>query len=161
MAARNIYARRARDRVFRAEMDKARAIASDRLEGALHERATAALCGDGADDLWAEETLGGLPEMSVDQALMLLRFHMIRQALGDEWGRYATRKRRGALSSAEYGIERQIWWEGEQERRRLDEVRRKRAARRAKAYEKTGNWFLPGEKVPDALVERRKRPSRK
>ncbi|MFN3726206.1 MAG: hypothetical protein ACK4SZ_07870 [Allosphingosinicella sp.] len=154
VAARNIYAGRARSKVFKAEMDKARAIASDRLEGALHERATAALCGDGADDLWAEEELGGLPEMTVDQALMLLRFHMLRDSLADEWGRYATRKRRGPLSSAEIGIERQIWWVREEERRRLDEVRRKRAGRRATAYEKTGNWFLPGEKVPDALRER-------
>ncbi|MDB5667984.1 MAG: hypothetical protein JWL74_934, partial [Alphaproteobacteria bacterium] len=157
VAARNVYARRARNALFKAEMDKALAIASDRLERAANERANAALAGDGADDLWSEEEFGELPVMTIDQVLMLLRAHMRREALGDEWGRLATRKRRGAMSSVEIGIERKIWRDGEKERRRVAEVRRVRAERRAREYEETGNWFLPGEEVPDALREKGKK----
>ncbi len=157
VATRNIYARRARNPVFKAEMDKALGVATDRLETALVARALASRCGDGADDLWHEEELGPLPAMTFEQTMMLLELHGRRQALGDEFGRYATRKRRGPLSSAEIQLERQIWWTGEQERRRLDSLRRERAAARADEYERSGNWFLPGEEVPEALRVRGKK----
>lgn len=155
VAPRNIYAKAGRCPLFKAEMDKARQIASDRLEQALNQRATEALCGNGADDLWLDEDFSALPAMTIDQCLMLLRQHMRRELLGDEWGRLATRKRRGPLSSQEIAIERRIWWEGEQARRRIEDMKRARAARRAEEYEATGNWFLPGEEVPDALREGR------
>ncbi len=157
VAVQTIYSRRRRSALFKAEMDKALTIASDRLERAANERANAALCGDGADDLWIEEEFGDLPIMTMDQVLMLLRSHWRRAALGEEWGRFASRKRRGAMSSAEIAIERTIWWDGEEERRRVDSMRRARADRRAREYEETGNWFLPGEEVPDALRERGKK----
>ncbi|WP_166040969.1 hypothetical protein [Sphingosinicella sp. YJ22] len=156
VAATNIYARRGRNPVFKAEMDKALEVATERLEAALMERALASQCSDGADDLWLEEALGPLPAMTFEQAIMLLELHGRRQALGDEFGRYATRKRRGPLSSAEIQTERRIWFTLEKERRALDLVRRERAALRADEYEATGNWFLPGEEVPDALRVRGK-----
>lgn len=163
VAVQNIYARRGRSPLFKAEMDKALAIASDRLERAANERANAALCGDGADDLWAEEEFGDLPVMTIDQLLMLLRAQWRRQALGDYWGRFAGRKRRGPLSSQEIAVERRIWWDDEEERRRVARMRRERAERRGEEYERTGNWFLPGEEVPEALrvKGRKRRPSRK
>jgi hypothetical protein len=151
VAPRNVLARRARNPLFKAEMDKARRLASDRLLLAANERARAALCGDGADDLWLEEDFAALPAMTIDQVLMLLRLHHRREALGDEWGRLGTRKRRGALSSNEIAIEREIWWHAEQERRRIEADKRERAARRGEEYERTGNWFLPGEEVADVL----------
>lgn len=164
VAPTNIDQRRRHNPVFRAEMDKARSIAADRLELALNERAKAALACDGADDLWLEEDFGALPPMTIDQVLMLFRQHRRHELLGDEWGRYATRKRRGAMSSDEIAIERRIWWERQN---RLDEAERLRieaAARRGERYERTGNWFLPGEEVPDALGgggdSKRRRPSR-
>jgi hypothetical protein len=153
VAPKNIDARRRRCPVFRAEMEKARAIASDRLERALNERSAAALCGDGADDLWLDEDFGALPAMTIDQCLMLFRQHRRHELLGEEWGRYAARKRRGPLSSNEIAIERRIWWEREQALRKVEAMKIERAARRAERYEETGNWFLPGEEVPDALRE--------
>jgi len=163
VAVQNIYARRGRSALFKAEMDKALAIASDRLERAANERANAALCGDGAGDLWVEEEFGALPVMTIDQLLMLLRAHWRRQALGDYWGRFAGRKRRGPLSSQEIAVERRIWWDDEEERRRVARMRRERAERRGEEYERTGNWFLPGEEVPEALRGKGKKrgPSRK
>jgi hypothetical protein len=156
VAPRNIYARRERCRVFKGEMDAARRIASERLEAALHGRALAALRGEGADDVWQEEEFAALPAMTIDQAMMLLRLHRRHDLLGDGWGRLGARKRRGPLSSEEIGIERRIWWTREQERERADALRREAALRRADRYERTGNWFLPGEQIPEALgVERR------
>ncbi len=163
VAPKNVYARRRRCPVFRAEMEKARQIATDRLEQALNQRASEALCGNGADDLWLEEDFSALPAMTIDQCLMLLRLHQRRELLGHEWGRLGARKRRGPLSSNEIAIERQIWWAGEQQRHKIEAMKCERAPRRAERYERTGNWFLPGEEVPDALREggeRSKRPSR-
>jgi hypothetical protein len=99
VAQENIYARRRRNPLFKAEMDKARQVASDRLEHVVRERVDQALAGAGADDLWLEAELPPMPPATFDQALMLLRFHTLREALGDEWGRLARRKRRGPLSS--------------------------------------------------------------
>ena len=151
VAPKNIYARRGRCPVFKAEMDKARACASDRLHDALFSRMDEALMGEGADDLWGQRELPPLPAMSVDQAMMLYRLMVRREALGEEWGRYASRKRRGPLSSNEIAIERQIWWTAEKERREAQERWRARGVARARHYEETGNWFLPGEEVGEAL----------
>jgi hypothetical protein len=151
VAPANIYARRARCPVFRAEMDKAVRVAAERLEAALLERASASLEGAGADDLWGAEELPPLPEMNAEQAMMLLHLHRRREALGDEWGRYASRRRRGPLSSSEIAIERQIWWTVEMAKREAAAEREKRGVARVRHYERTGNWFLPGEEVEEAL----------
>ncbi len=154
VAPKNVYARRRRCPVFKAEMEKARACASDRLHGALFSRMDEALMGEGADDLWGERELPPLPPMNVDQAMMLYRLIVRREALGEEWGRYASRRRRGPLSSKEIAIERQIWWTVELEKRAAQERRRARGVARARHYEETGNWFLPGEEVGEALEGR-------
>jgi hypothetical protein len=155
VAPRNIYKRADRCPVFKAEMDQARKVASERLEWVLRERVEHALAGAGANDLWYEKDLPPMPEVTFDQALMLLRLYHLREALGEEWGRYARRRRRGPLSSNEIAIERQIWWAAEREKRAGQERRRARGEARARHYEETGNWFLPGEEVPDALAEGR------
>lgn len=160
VAPKNISARRRRNPLFKAEMDKARGMASDRLEWAVRERFEQAMDGSGPDDLWADAELPPLPPMTMDQALMLLRLYQRREALGDEWGRYATRKRRGPLSSNEIAIERRIWWITEQAQREAAAARVARGEARARRYEETGNWFLPGEEVPDALAPGGKKAKR-
>lgn len=148
VAARTIYARRRTSPVFKAEMDKARMVASDRLEWAVRERTERSFACAGEDDLWDDEELPPMPPVTFDQALMLLRLYHRREALGEEWGRLATRRpRRGPMSSQEIAIERKIWWAVEQERRAAQAARVARGETRARHYEETGNWFLPGEEV--------------
>lgn len=155
VAARNIYARGERCPVFKAEMNKARGHASDRLHDVLFERLQEALAGEGAHDLWCEKEFSPLPPMTVDQALMLYRVMVRREALGEEWGRYASRKRRGPLSSNEIAIERRIWWTIEKGKRDAEAERIARGVARARHYEETGNWFLPGEEAGEALAPER------
>lgn len=155
VAPKNVYAMRARCPAFKAEMDAARKIASERLELAVLERSDAALSGHGPDSVWMDAEPGPLPPMSTEEMLMLLNLHRRWEALGDGWmGRLEARKRRGGRwSSAEWTIERDIWFAQQKERRAAQDKREARGIARGQAYEETGNWFLPGEVVPDALRE--------